>query len=299
MGEFVIHDGVVKSYEGPGGDVIVPAGATTIAGGFFLCRNMKTLVLPETVTVIEPAAFYVCENLTKITLPKSLQTIGKTAFVGCKNLSAITIPGGVKEIESRCFVNCGLESVVLEDGVQRIGDGAFMNCRQLRDVTIPASVKSIGYRAFFGCAIQNIRLSPRTTGFGSDVFEECDELQILQAPGVSPEKLQKQGLMIPAAMGYLCDPGYFAHSKHLAEYDKYIVSRKKHLVARLVKDDRVEGIQTYAQLGKITPANFENDFLQPALSAGATLCVAFLINWKNQHISPEVAAKQRNRDWKL
>jgi hypothetical protein len=56
------------------------------------------------------------------------------------------------------------------------------------------------------------------------------------------------------------------------------------------------GIETYAKLGKITVKNFDSDFLQPALRLKATQCIAFLLNWKNDHICAADEEKQLLRE---
>ena len=109
--EFVIRKGVLTKYNGPGGDVVVPEGVTSIGKkAFWECAVLTRITLPESVTEIENAAFYRCENLTEITLPTSVQQIGQWAFNGCAGLTRISLP----------------ESTA-------IGNGAFLDCRSLAD----------------------------------------------------------------------------------------------------------------------------------------------------------------------
>ena len=42
--DFIIENGVLKKYVGPGGDVVIPEGVTTIQDfAFFGCKNLKTI----------------------------------------------------------------------------------------------------------------------------------------------------------------------------------------------------------------------------------------------------------------
>ncbi len=47
---------------------------------FFSCSNLKTIVIPSTVTVIGDAAFMMCESLERIVIPESVKEIGENAF---------------------------------------------------------------------------------------------------------------------------------------------------------------------------------------------------------------------------
>ena len=58
--DFVIKNGVLTKYVGPGGDVTVPEGVTSIGDSAFRC----------------------CSRLTSITLPDSVTSIGDWAFSG-------------------------------------------------------------------------------------------------------------------------------------------------------------------------------------------------------------------------
>ena len=65
--EFIIVNGVLKSYNGFSQDVIIPDGVTEI--GF--------------------KAFMDCENITNVTIPEGVEQIDDSAFCGCKNLTEI------------------------------------------------------------------------------------------------------------------------------------------------------------------------------------------------------------------
>ena len=66
--------------------IILSHGLTEIEEDvFYDCRNLETVVLPETVTKIGPLAFAE-SGLNSIILPDGLAEIGKDAFRGCRNL---------------------------------------------------------------------------------------------------------------------------------------------------------------------------------------------------------------------
>ena len=70
---------------------------------FFSCSNLKTVVIPSTVTVIGDMAFAGCETLESIVLPPAVTVIGDYAFMLCESLESIVIPESVKEIGEYAF----------------------------------------------------------------------------------------------------------------------------------------------------------------------------------------------------
>ena len=62
--DFVIENGVLKKYVGPGGDVVIPEGVTSIAAhAFFHCRPLERIVIPDSVTNICEHAFDACRSV--------------------------------------------------------------------------------------------------------------------------------------------------------------------------------------------------------------------------------------------
>ncbi len=135
-------------------------------------KNVKNIVVPDSVTSIGDNAFYGCNGLTSIsgsatnvsTVAKQAKptsftvnitsgtSIGDNAFEGCTGLTSVTIGNSVTSIDGYAFNGCtGLTSVKIPDSVTSIGDSAFRDCG-LTSVTIGNSVTSIGKYAFTGCS---------------------------------------------------------------------------------------------------------------------------------------------------
>ena len=90
--EFVIENGVLTKYNGPGGDVIVPEGVEKIEHSVFdNCVKLTGVTLPESLLAIEFHAFMDCRNLAEITIPKNVRKIGPWAFFYCTSLKRITV----------------------------------------------------------------------------------------------------------------------------------------------------------------------------------------------------------------
>ena len=98
------------------------------ANNLYIDNNLVTkLVIPNTVTKIEPYAFYEATCLTSVTIGNSVSSIGESAFEDC----------------------CGLTTVTIGISVTNIGKNAFYGCSGLLSFTIPNTVVSIGDNAFY------------------------------------------------------------------------------------------------------------------------------------------------------
>ena len=98
--DFKISKGKLKKYVGPGGDVVIPDGVTSIEREAFKgCKNLTSVVIPHGVTQIGTSAFEDCENLTDVSLPESVKTILGAAFKSCKKITNIHIPSSVTFID--------------------------------------------------------------------------------------------------------------------------------------------------------------------------------------------------------
>ena len=63
--DFIIENGVLTKYKGPGGDVVIPDGVTKIGDcAFFACQNLTNAYIPDSVTKIGESAFAFCKKLT-------------------------------------------------------------------------------------------------------------------------------------------------------------------------------------------------------------------------------------------
>ena len=115
------------------------------AQGFEGRVQLREVVIPEGVEVIEPNAFAFCENLERVSLPGTLREIGRSAFQSCAALREVDIPGSVRLVGSDAFLNCArLERVSLWSAGTALNTNAFKGCAALREAELPA-----GCRSFF------------------------------------------------------------------------------------------------------------------------------------------------------
>lgn len=122
--------------------------------------------------------FGYCKNLTSIIIPDTVYKINRYAFYACYKLNNVNIPNGVTIIDSYAFSSCeSLESIIIPDSVTKIGSSAFYGCDSLTNVVIPDSVKDLGYNTFDSCNnLESITLSANLTEIGNSIISNCTKL---------------------------------------------------------------------------------------------------------------------------
>ena len=117
--DFIVKNGVLKKYLGPGGDVVIPEGVTSIGDkAFYWNLSATSVFIPEGVTSIQWMAFSRCNLLTKMTIPGSVVCIGEGAFQECANLVLLHIIGKVERIEADAFKDCYKLTDVFSPNIQ-------------------------------------------------------------------------------------------------------------------------------------------------------------------------------------
>ena len=98
-------DGKVVKRIGPN---LFRAGSTSGGSTSKISQNIKSIIIPDTVTIIESEAFSRCINLENIEIPNSVTEIGQGAFYRCSKLTYIYIPNSVITISESAFRECDL-----------------------------------------------------------------------------------------------------------------------------------------------------------------------------------------------
>ena len=159
----------IKSY-------VIPSSVTSIGDSAFdTYHSLSEIVIPSSVTSIGDSAFAGCRYLSEIVIPSSVTSIGKSAFFRCHSLSEIVIPSSVTCIGDHAFWFCdSLSEIVIPPSVTCIGKGAFSSCDSLSEIVIPSSVTSIGDSAFAGCrSLSEIVIPSSVTCIGKGAFYKC------------------------------------------------------------------------------------------------------------------------------
>lgn len=143
---------------------------------FCWLKNLKSVKLPNSITVIESQAFskstlrefsiesesdlIIKSNCFEWTLIKSLSisapnrtvSLHDDVFCYCKSLKSVKITAKTVIMASACFLNCTtLREVELDCKMECLKSRVFSGCQSLRELKVPDGVKWIGDLAFSNC----------------------------------------------------------------------------------------------------------------------------------------------------
>lgn len=181
--------------------------------------KLKSVYLPNSVTVLRDSSFYGNGNLTEVFLPNYLETICRGTFQSCgiqsitfpptikkigdssfgnNRISSISLPYSVTEIGSYAFsYNTSFTSVVLPENMEILSSGVFSGCSELENVVIPKGVKRIHSYAFNECGkLKSIIIPASVTYMDDKVFEGCSSLKEIYFNG-SKESIKMRPNAIP------------------------------------------------------------------------------------------------------
>ena len=215
---FEVLNGVVSNGGSCVGDVVIPAGVTSIGDyafayassiesvtfaegsllssigdvAFYLTSSLTSMSIPAGVTSIGAQAFKDASSLTTVTFAEgsSLSFIGNGAFDGASSLTSISLPAGVTSIGNQVFYRAtSLTSFVIPAGVTSIGSYAFYRASSLVTVAFAngSLLTSIGSGAFYGASSLTSFVVPAgVTSIGSYAFLNASSLTRIDFLGDAP-----------------------------------------------------------------------------------------------------------------
>lgn len=186
--------------------------------------TISKVILPSTISLIEPFAFYGCTALSYVNIPSSVIKIRAWSFQYCSSLPAINIPSSVTSIEESAFNGCtSLSSIKIPASVTYLGKSALSNINALisvdtnnpeysskdgilynkdlttiiqsplsisGDLIIPEGVITIGESAFKDCSrLTSISIPASVKSIGASAFENCSSVNSITAHALTPINL--------------------------------------------------------------------------------------------------------------
>ena len=150
----------------------------SIASKGFQQSQILTILLPDTLKIIDDYAFSYCQNLTNITLSNSLENIGYGAFNETK-ITQINIlsPFNIK-VETFAFRNCTMLEQVSFSSPTILGDQVFDSCSLLKSVEF-LSTTEIGANSFVDCVTLKYIIFSNLATIGKYAFDNCTSIESL------------------------------------------------------------------------------------------------------------------------
>ncbi|MCM1154658.1 MAG: leucine-rich repeat domain-containing protein [Roseburia sp.] len=163
-------------------EAVLPEGLEKIGyAAFYHCAGLTNVVIPGTVTEIEPSAF---DNTPWLQNWKQngsgdFLVVGDGILLAYRgNSSIVTIPDGVKTIGPGAFADySGITKAVLPASVEVVGEGAFAGCSALSEIEGGSMVRCIKDRAYLGCPLQTIRIPASVEEIGLRAFDVADSVK--------------------------------------------------------------------------------------------------------------------------
>jgi hypothetical protein len=152
---------------------------TTISSTLFQGKTSLTnVILPASVTSIEPNAFKNCSSLPYFNIPNNVISLGSSAFLGCSALTGVSIPTSIVQLPDNVFQNCSsLKSVVIPNTVTNLGASAFQGCSSLTEMSLPNTITQLASSVFQSCSsLKTANLPHSITLLNSNSFNGCSSM---------------------------------------------------------------------------------------------------------------------------
>lgn len=149
---------------------------TKIGAGAFKNADFTTIVLPNTITLIEKEAF-AGSWVKKCNIPTKVEAIKANAFHDT-HIGSAHIPSTCTEIGDYAFENANLSKLTFEEGFRDLTIGIDAFCgNNLTELSLPYRVSSVGDGAFCHTDIVNLVWSSKLTVIPARCFYHCDKLR--------------------------------------------------------------------------------------------------------------------------
>ncbi|MBP5691925.1 MAG: leucine-rich repeat domain-containing protein [Bacteroidaceae bacterium] len=223
-------------------------------------EEIKDLVIPDSVSIIEPNTFNGFKSIETVYIPADVDSIGDNAFLGCTNISKVT----THDVASWCGIHFG-NTMILQSGTIMflsnpvcVSRNLYIGNEQLTELNIPEGVNEIGYSAFERClGITKISLPSTLRKVGADAFADCTDISIVNITSLqdycsidfgNPDSNPFQDYMMNRAWTWMLIDGDYLYEKHVMEIPDGLTEVKANSFAKV---DNVGTVIIPASVSKI------------------------------------------------
>lgn len=105
----------------------------------YCMSNEASFTIPEGVVVIGEMAFRGKKQLKNVIIANSVKEIERDAFYDCDELDNVYVPANVKEVKSYAFAECDkLKKITFAGVPNKLSRHTFDDCDQLHNIFVPA-----------------------------------------------------------------------------------------------------------------------------------------------------------------
>lgn len=105
----------------------------------YCMSNEASFTIPEGVEVVGEMAFRGKKQLKNVIIANTVKEIEHDAFYDCDELDNVYLPAGVKEVKSYAFAECDkLKRITFAGVPNKLSRHTFDDCDQLHDIIVPA-----------------------------------------------------------------------------------------------------------------------------------------------------------------
>ena len=125
-------DTIIGQYAATRKVVISPVVTSIVDYGFYNCKKITDVIMPDSVTSVGRYCFKDCIALENCTISNNITEISYHMFNYCKKLKSVNIPTGITKIGGYAFESCNLTEIIIPSNTKIIEIGAFSNCKNLQ-----------------------------------------------------------------------------------------------------------------------------------------------------------------------
>lgn len=209
---------IVDDYTGTDTEVVIPSSYNGLPvkeigyDVFNYNKDIKSVVIPDSVTAIQAHAFQDCTALENVTMSKELVYLGIGAFRRCENLTELVLPDTLTAVDRLAVSGCtslnyssydnglylgnennpylvlatvvskDITSCIIHEDARIIAGNAF-DSSNLESIEIPETVIFVGSGAFNRCSmLADVTLPNTITSLETGLFNSCTSLETVIIP---------------------------------------------------------------------------------------------------------------------
>lgn len=192
--------------------------AKIAAYAFYNCKQLKEVILPESLTELGRVSFDDCSSLSTLVFSSKLKEIQQN-FNSCTSLKKVVIPSNI-EVIGQSFNSCAIDEFIIENGETllttdggRTFNGSTVksvyqgrNCtanafssRGVENLVVGDMVTEISSQSYFKNPLKDITIGNNVTKIGNIAFDYCDDIETITSYAEAVPECESSSVFSQAA----------------------------------------------------------------------------------------------------